>query len=283
MSISLPTDTSQPSEIVVIGRGFDSEEQATSAGIHAKWALRVAGLSSGVAMAFGHDEATSRLGVLARERAETASGVKIVDDVHGMHVYYVDDRPAFVFRAQATGEVGKPGDTFIEALQVALRSTRLLDESMALAFDLYFLAEFETSERACVLALVTALEVLADRAPRPPAALAIVNQAINDAKSALKELDDEQSRAVFDSLIGSLRDARKESITAAMARLVAKSTSPDQRYLGRSPEDFVKDCYKTRSNLVHTGSEGDVDLGELLPELRRLVAAVLRSMADVDR
>jgi hypothetical protein len=281
MSISLPTDTSQPSEIVLIGRGFDSEQLAMSAGIRANWALRAAGLVSGVPMAFGRNKATSQLSTVAREHAEAASGAMIIDNVHGLHVYYVDDRPAVVFAMRATGEVGRLGDKFIGALQAALRTARPLDENVALAFDLYFLTEFETSDRARVLALVTALEVLADRCPRPPAALEIVNHAIDDAKRALKKLDDEQSRAVFNSLIGSLRDARDESITAAVARLVAKATSPYEQYLGKSAEEFVKKCYGTRSNLVHAGSEGDVDLRELWPELRRLVAAVLRSLADI--
>jgi hypothetical protein len=284
LKVSLPTTTDERSEIGVSGEGFESHAEAQAAGSRAQSALRAAGLVAGVSMAFGENRATSSLSNVAREAAEAAGGVKVIDDVHGLHVYEADTRGVVVFTSNVTLTLGHSGERFIDAFQHAFESGRGLSEKLGLAFDLYFLTDFEASERARILTLVTALEVVADRRPRTARAHEIVNRAIADAETASGGVPDSATKADLRSLIGYLRDARNESITASVVQLVTDHVSPDERYLDRSPQDFAKHCYLVRSKLIHTGNWGtEAERQALSPQLRRLVAEVIKSMAGISR
>ena len=285
LKVSLPTTTDERSEIRVSGEGFESLAAAQAAGSRAQSAMRAAGLVCGVPVAFGENQATSRLSRVAREAAEAAGGAKVIDDVHGLHVYEADERQVVVFSAHATVIVGRSGEQFIDALKHAFESGRELSEELALAFDLYFLTDFEGSERARILTLVTALEVLANRRPRVGPAGEIVDRAIAEALASIRDVEDSGTTEDLNSLkslLGSLGDAREESITASVVQLVAEHVPPDSRYLDRSPQQFMKDCYVARSRLIHDGRWGtEAERRELTPQLRRLVADVLMNLAGL--
>ena len=63
-------------------------------------------------------------------------------------MYEADTRSVVVFSSNVAVTVGRNGEQFIEAFQRVFESGRQLTEELALAFDLYFLADFEGSERA---------------------------------------------------------------------------------------------------------------------------------------
>ena len=64
------------------------------------------------------------------------------------------------------------------------------------------------------------------------------------------ELSDLEQREK-DSVLGSLRWLKKESISQAGKRLVAARLGAEARYQDLSPPEFFAKCYTLRSNLVH--------------------------------
>ena len=275
--------------ISMTGRGFDGEESARMAGLAARGALRYAALVTGLAIDFGHEPARgTRLSEAYRDKInDKAGGATVIGDAHGLTTWHDNESTELlVVGLRARGMVTHRADRLIEVLRDGLEGGRRLEgEAEALATDLYFLAEFETSDRARLLTLVTSLEVLSDQEAQPPAARALVRQfrlMARDEEEAAAAANDEDAARAFQSLVGSLGRLERESILHSLRRLMRETMYPTADADGDVEADveLAVQSYNARSTLVHDGREpDDVDLRQLSSDLRKLVGRLLRARA----
>lgn len=136
---------------------------------------------------------------------------------------------------------GKPAQRLVEALKAAqsIRLTRTAVEQ--LAYDLYSASFFQPSADARFVSLMTALETLLVREPR--------SEAVARHVAVLIDLTKKAGFAEEDSIVGALRDLRRESISQAGSR-VALGLGP-RLYMDETPSQFFTRCYRLRSQLVH--------------------------------
>lgn len=284
--LRLPTDREAKAEVVLSGRGFATEENARSAGEHARSALRIAALVGGHPIDVGierdrRDKPTTALNPTIREKILAEQGTRVLNDVFGLQIY-PDDVPATVISSSGVGIVTHTNtNALVESLRASLvADDRELSARAALAMDLYFLAQFESTVRAKILALVTSLEVLSEEAPRPERVLDHLERLIEETHDATRNVDDLEEARAFDRFSGALTRLRTDSITQAIRTLVDNHVPNDERYGGVAPVKFAAECYGVRSKLVHEGEEPEgVVLTELHGDLSRLVKAVLLSVA----
>ncbi len=260
----------------VIGRGFDSSESATAGGSRAEGALRMAGVSLDVPIQFG-DGTNSRVGThLSKQYA--AQGVLALPDRHGLLVWEETGLQELLLGATVTAQiVTEPQHFFNELYSAWCRNQETPSTDWELASDLYFLAEFETSMRAKVITLATALEVLSAPRQRDGLELHVLETAVAHARKTMKETPG----VSFDSLIGGLLSLRQESIGSAISGLVESTLGAERLILGISAPRYAKRAYNVRSSLVHAGGSAvnDQTVGETYAGLKELVRAALLNIS----
>jgi hypothetical protein len=174
-----------------------------------------------------------------------------------------------------SGVVGVPGDRITSALPDRAAPFEL-DPQARLACALFAASDWASEPSAKFVNLVIALEALAQPSARSAAAVAVVEQAICSAQGSTGI--DEAER---DSLLGSLRQLRKASISRTVQGLARPS---DLTTAGGSMQQFLKRTYQLRSDLVHgTRIPTDEELVPLLADLRAFVQLSLRRAATETR
>ena len=174
-----------------------------------------------------------------------------------LRLEYLSYEPASVFErnrssgatCEAYGEVGYAPNIVLGELQEAYALLREPNEKLLLSMEIFCAARLESSQRAVFLALVSALEPLAQEAPLGEA----VNQFVAECSNQLKASTIPQELRV--SIDGRLNQLRQESIRQALKRL-ARETLPNQ------PEApaAVDEAYALRSQLIHSGVPADLDI-----------------------
>ena len=144
----------------------------------------------------------------------------------------------------------------------------LADPALRLAIDVFVNSCFEGSPVASFLARITVLEILKTQAEQPPAVKNLIERFQGETAElvALQDLD----QSLADSLRGSLERLKKESIGAAIRKLVS-------RVLGPEAARSATDLYTIRSALIHEGIISEEDIRRRLPELTQLVRDLLRA------
>jgi len=117
---------------------------------------------------------------------------------------------------------------------------------------------------------VTAVEALLERPKRSD----VVEELIVEfkAKTQLSNIDEQAKK----SIIGSLEDLKRESITQA-GRTLAGRLIPNELFDGQSSADFFTRCYKLRGQILHRGKveDGSVDMLHLANVMESFVAKLL--------
>jgi len=191
-----------------------------------------------------------------------------------LRLEYFSYEPAAVFeRNRSTGatceaycEVGYAPNVVLGELHDAYALLKEPNEKLLLSMEIFCAARLESSQRAVFLALVSALEPLAQEAPLGEG----VNQFVADCLSLLK-ISASIPQELRASLEGRLGQLRQESIRQALKRLT-RETLPDQ------PEapSTVDDAYALRSQLIHSGVPADLDVD--LERESRSIAAIIRDI-----
>jgi len=155
-----------------------------------------------------------------------------------------------------------------------------LDDLTSLALEIYNSSFFESSTRAQFLCLIQMLEILSTRQVRSSKSLGHVLELKKLTEAAIDRARNEQRYTDLDSLnrmMSTLGDLKYESISQAIQRLVNDSLIPDEASKMTTP-DFVKRCYKTRSELTHDGrtNMSETEFAALLHSLRGVCMQVLR-------
>ena len=174
--------------------------------------------------------------------------------------------------------VGKPVDLLRAGLHEIRKLNLRLDAQQQLAYDLYSASFFESSADARFVMLMMAVETLMTPQARPQPVLAHVEDLLARTDSA--DLDEQAKQ----SLLGSLRWLRLESLTAAGKRLVTTLLS-NRRYANESADTFFKRSYELRHKLVHGSvprpSRDEIDARAA--ELERLVGDLLAAPVVLPR
>jgi hypothetical protein len=259
------------SELTFRAGGFESQAEAERAGTVFRGWLRVASALEGVGIDCGTDVRKSWLGAAQQDQLAhhlSMGSAMLVDDVHGLVTYEEAGRP--LRPAMRAAAALCPSAHLHDAL-LAVARDRVLTERQALACDLVSLVDREGSDRARLLTLVTAMEVLADRgAERTGPAGALVLRFIEEAEAARDAASTEPEQGDLASLVGGLTGLRRHS-RAAASRLLAERTRPDDA----EALDLVDRSSRCRNKLAHGGTPTEHP-AQLWPGLLVLVRDMIR-------
>lgn len=143
---------------------------------------------------------------------------------------------------------------------------------LKLCCEMFALVDFEASETARLLALVTILEIMAKPAPRPKPCLDIIEEAMARMVSEAEAAEDPALRQALLDMHKGATHWRAESIRSSVRRLAVDAA----RALGDGhPEVAGKSAvrlYDKRSSIVH---EGQVASAAEARDARRIVREVL--------
>ncbi|WP_155737907.1 hypothetical protein [Stutzerimonas stutzeri] len=191
-----------------------------------------------------------------------------------LRLEYLSYEPAAVFErnrssgmtCEAYAESGRSPNIVLGELQDAYTQLKEPDEKLLLSMEIFCSARLESSQRAVFLALVSALEPLAQEAPLGDSVDAFVTQCA----SLLKDFHVIPSD-IRNSLNGRLLQLRQESIRQALLRLTREAL-PDQPEASK----IVDDAYALRSQIIHSGKPADLDID--LESEARVISTVIRNI-----
>lgn len=240
---------------VVTGSGYSAEEGADAAGRSWRGWMTSALASVNVGADFG--DRTAPAGGMAAEMRDhlwNATGVRVLQDVHGLSTYENEPPPMFGGLSLA-GMASSPHERLAEALERARERDVVLSDEQRLAYDLYSASQSQTDADARLIMLVMATEVLKEQEQRGPDVQELVDTLVGTLSARIEDGSLRSDQSEKDSLLGQLRELRKESNTQAVRRLVAHLGDHPHPYFGEETLDaFIKKCYALRSTLVHGSS-----------------------------
>lgn len=268
---------------VVSGKGYESKEEAWREGQRLRDTLQFLAVRMERSIDLGNDKPTSRMSdglkrKMERVAREHGEEVRCYDNVHGLAVYAEHPRP-MVHDAYGQITVHSPSGPGFQELLAEVHAIDLnLDERSSLACSLYGAAQVEESPRVRFLFLVMAIESLLKTRRRIPGAVSLVDRFIESTQQS--SLDSAEK----DSLLGSLRWLRNESISRMGKQLMQKYVG-DQQYGGMKAPGLFRHCYSIRSQLLHNGKPDseDVHIPSLVHRLDRLVADLLSAICSVSK
>jgi hypothetical protein len=174
-----------------------------------------------------------------------------------LRLEYVSYEPASVFERErpsgssvvAYAEVSTSPIVVFAELHDAYALLREPDQKLLLSMEIFCGARLESSQRATFLALVSALEPLAEEASLGAATTAFVDRCVQQLRS-----DVDIPPGLKPSLEGRLFQLRQESVRQAVQRM-ARDALPNQ------PEvwQVIDDAYALRSQLIHRGAPAELD------------------------
>jgi hypothetical protein len=230
-------------KLVLRGDGYASKEEALNAGLHCKDALSLTFARLRIGADFGDRAPKSGFYRSGLEWLREKTGSQFLNDVHGL-MTFENEPPKLFASIDVNAVVGRNGERFMKAIEVAIKHTQNSSEKERFAFEFFATSHFQNSIDARFLMLMIATEILLEPDSRSSECQEHIKDLIKRTKesSALSTRDKE-------SLIGSLKSLRKESIGQAGRKLAKKLG--DRKYVGEKPSEFFTKCYALRSRLVH--------------------------------
>ncbi len=253
-------------ELCVIGTGFTSPDEAYQCGIKVKNAIHLTGAVLRIGIDVGKDDSKKLLDFTVYQFKDKVRNC--LHDVHGLLIY--KDEPSISFiSVHGNVTIGVPANRFDVALSKAINVN--ISEKHLLALELYNMSRFESSLRARLITLVTAVESLIKRQEIAPAMLCHIDKLIQySLESEESQLSEDQKR----SIIKSLEDLKKESIARSCRQFV-------KRHMANEAKDFFHSAYDIRSRMLHDGLiPVGVNLGQFVPKLDNLVSQLI--VKDLD-
>jgi len=274
ISISLRSKTGtslQDSEhYLLVGSGYPTEDDARFNGTRYRDALMIALASSRVGVDFGFRATKGSFTPYGLQMVEQQTGIRALNDVHGLMIYE-SEPPARFVSMSVNPTVGKSLDSFMTTLHNAILAEPSLNEYEIVSLTLFNGSFFQPTPDTRFILLVMAIEAMIKPHSRSEDSVELVNTLIKTANSSgLNEIDKQ-------SIVGSLRRLRNESINQAGKRLASERLGTSVRYQDMSPPDFFARCYKYRSDLVH-GNEpfpSFEEIGQLAATLEVFVSDLL--------
>lgn len=267
---------------VVTCGGLLTEEEAWEAGNRCRNALYMLGVEMRKSLDLGRDKATTLTNdgfkkFIADTAKEHGFGeVQHYDNVHGLTVYPETPTPDFLeMSMHLSTNSGLVKLLFSDVFEKNYKLNWQLNDRESLACALYGAAQIEVSTRAKLLLLVSVVESLIESEERDTQALEHVERLIELTKQS------ELAQSAKESLLGSLKWLRCESINH-MGKLLVRHHLGEKEYGGKKAQQFFRDCYSIRSDLLHTG-KSDVEenmLPTVVSNLNELVQDLLESISQ---
>lgn len=230
--------------LVLRADGYGSEPDALAAGKRYGDALARALARVRLGADFGRHAPRSGFTIAGLEMVAAQHGRRALNDIHGLMTFESEPSPLFA-RMGAKFQVGRGAEKFKEAFAAAVREAPAMSEREHVAFDLFSASFVMSRADARLLMLVNAVEALLTPAPRSDVARAHVDELLR-----LTAASDALTPAEKNSISGSLRWLRSESISQAGQRFVTERLR-DRQYSGMSAAKFFRTCYDFRCRLVH--------------------------------
>jgi hypothetical protein len=194
-----------------------------------------------------------------------------------LRLEYTSYEPTTVFDRIRSGGVSSEGsfalgqsvDRVLDELRESYAELADPNPSVLLSMEIFAGARLEISQRARFLAIVSALEPLAEDRSLGPDASAFVDSCI-----ANLDKDPVLTQPVRASLRGRLEQLRHESIRQGILRVVREALPK----MAEAP-GLVDEAYAVRSQVVHQGRPDDLDVN--LEDVGRDVSEVLRELYAV--
>ncbi len=214
--------------------------------------------------------------------AAEAAGKRIVQSLLWMAIkqrialqlQYQSYEPAYVFERNRSlglscsgyGESKTNQKYVIDTLHQSYYSLPEPQPGLLLSMEIFAGAKLESSERATYLAMVSALEPLANPKKQDKEVDDFVSQTLENLKNRI-----EISASVRNSLTSRLKALQYESIGQSLKRL-SKEWLPEYEHA----EKIIKEAYAIRSQLVHSGQPNDldIDLAEKIREIEEVIIAI---------
>jgi hypothetical protein len=265
--------------LALVGRGYETEDDARRAGQRARELLQFAQVERRTDLDLGNDQKSGHMSDATKEKGESLAEeeIKVYDPVHGLAIYPEDPEPR-VYHVRADFTVEQQWDRDLKDLLSDLHDSGLsLGKRESLACSIYGTAQSAKSQRATFLFLVTAIESLLEPGRRSAKAVSLVEKFIEEVRSSDLE------RSERDSLADTLKWLKQDSITRTGVQLVEQHLG-QKKYDGKKAPSFFRECYSIRSQLLHEGEpeDGSVDLPQLVNSLDEMVSDLLNSVCRVE-
>lgn len=169
-------------------------------------------------------------------------------------------------RVEAYGEAYYQPDMIFGEIKTAYAHFAEPDPKLLLSMEIFAGARLETSDRARFLAVVSALEPLADEQPLGENVERFVASCLAEIKTV-----PELATEVRASLEGRVRQLRTESIRQAVQKVVRQAL-PNRPHAA----DAIDEAYALRSQIIHTGRPADLDVD--LEHESRTVSGIIREI-----
>lgn len=233
-------------QLVLVGSGYQTENDANTAGSRLQDALMVALARVRVGADFGCRAATGMFthdGLKWVEKEK--GGQRVLNNIHGLMVFQSEPKPCFAsINAQMT--YGASPEKFMSAFTQAIALQPQISDHDLLAYTLFNASFFQPTADSRFLLLVMSIEALIEPVLRSPSAQNHVASLIKQTESLSLPLPIEERS----SILGSLRRLRSESINQAGKRLTTERLGA-RVYGDKAASNFFSDCYQMRSELVH--------------------------------
>jgi hypothetical protein len=257
-------------QVAVIGRGFNSEQEAWETGMQYLKVLKRTFAHLKIGVDYGNYAPKSGITEYGRNVLRQNPDDVILDDVHGLMVFPDDVMPKFVRMNPITAIGGKSERIFLMTLSKGLKTVADIEEREELSLELYNLSFFHNNPYTQFLLRVMAFEALIQTLKRSEIALKFVDNII-----IMTENEQSLDPGEKDSLLGSLQWLRYESISRAGKNLADRELG-ERTYNGESPGKFFAECYNIRSKMVHGENlPGREEMGTLSSEMSRFMSDML--------
>jgi hypothetical protein len=250
--------------------GWASEEEASQAASRYVDALALTLVRLRIGADFGNRGPKSAFTHAGLAMLGAQSGLRVLNDVHGLTVYESEPPPRFA-TISADALRGVPQDHFEKIFSYALARPRVITERERLSLELFNTSFFQKSADSRFLVLVMAVEALLEPSLRSPAVLLHVESVIA-ATNRAESLSPEEKQ----SLLGTLSWLRYESINQTGRRLAEKYLE-GQVYMNMKAPSFFSYCYNLRSRLVHGEHPlpSQQEIGSAVAQLEMFVSDIL--------
>jgi hypothetical protein len=246
-SIEPEKPIAESEHLALVAKSYPSEAEAFEAGMWWRAVLPKAFARVRVGADFGEHGPSS---VVTEKGLEwfrvqfgTPNDQPLLTDVHGLMVFECDPWPRFARAETSQIQVGRSAERVFAAVEAAARLGARMPPREQLSYELFSASFAQPTADSRFVVLVMAIEALIEPASRAKEVVVHVGSLIEATRQSDIPIGE------VNSIIGSLRWLRDESIAQAGRRLVSRLG--DRQYQGRSPQKFFTECYTIRSQLVH--------------------------------
>lgn len=234
---------SNSDQLALIGSGYQSAEEANTAGSRLQDALMVALARVRVGADFGHRATKGMFTHDGLKWVEEQIRQRALNNIHGLMVFQSDPKPRFA-STNAKMTRGANPEAFMTALAEAIHLQPTIAERDLLAYTLFNASFFQPTADSRFLLLIMAIEALIEPILRSSHVQTHVESLIQQTKASSLQVEEKNS------ILGSLNWLYKESINQAGKRLAVERLG-NRVYGDKTAKEFFSHCYQLRSNLVH--------------------------------